>query len=372
MTKRLPTPKPLWDTLFPLLIPRYRKLMKLPIGPLDTLQTREFRSLVDLVLQYKESQEISSTELLAAYFMYEWPIQYAQALSMIQELPTKPSKVLDLTSKGAPASLAALQHGATEVLAIGENEQALKMGADLCGHLGYPISIRKGDREKLNTLSIHTTSWDLIIVSHSLFNLFPTTEEQLSYLQKLLRFLSPEGHLLLVEDSENRTNRRFLQLRDAIAEQNISIVAPCLWKGECPALKHKSSPCFAQRPFEKPFMIKEIQRAAQINLSSLKMSYLILGSPKATLQPLSDQLYRIVSPPLPTSRGERYFLCGVQGKKTLGTTLKEHPKQSRAFEYLKRGDVISIEQAVCLGEDMQITEKTILELKAPCDKPVLI
>ncbi|MBX9924380.1 MAG: small ribosomal subunit Rsm22 family protein [Rhabdochlamydiaceae bacterium] len=372
MTKRPPTPKPLWEELFPILIPRYRKLMKLPIGPLDTLQTREFRSLVEHVVQYKDTQEISSTELLAAYFMYEWPIQYAQGLSLIQELPQKPSKVLDLTSKGAPICLAALQHGATEVLAIGENEQALKMSADICGHLGYPISIRVGNREKLNSLSIHDMSWDLIIVSHSLFDLFPSTEEHLSYLKKLLHLLSPDGYLLFVEDSENRTNRRFLQLRDAIAEQGISIVAPCLWKGECPALKHGSSPCFAQRPFEKPFMIKEIQRAAQINLSSLKMSYLILGSLKVTRPPLPDTLYRVVSPPLPTFRGERYFLCGVQGKKTLGTTLKEHPKHSRAFDYVKRGDVLSIEQAVSLGEDMQITEKTIVELKAPCDKPVLI
>jgi hypothetical protein len=47
-------------------------------------------------------------------------------------------------------------------------------------------------------------------------------------------------------------------------------------------------------------------------------------------------------------------------------------KHSKAFEYLKRGDVISVDQPVALGEDMQITEKTIVELKAPCDKPVII
>ena len=119
-------------------------------------------------------------------------------------------------------------------------------------------------------------------------------------------------------------------------------------------------------------MIKEIQRAADINLSSLKMSYLILRSPYFKAPQLPDNLYRVVSPALNTFRGERYFLCGVSGKKTLGTTLKEeHPKHSKAFEYLKRGDVISIEQAVELGEDMQITDKTLLQLKAPCDKPLL-
>ncbi len=378
MKKRDPIPKPLWDELYLILIARWRKLMKLPLGPpseipAERLMTREFRTLVENVLSYKESKEISSPELLGAYLMYEWPLHYAQGLSLLQELPNKPSKVLDLGTFGAPFSLAALQHGATEVLAIGNNELALKHGADLSGHLGYPISIRVGDMKHIRHLSLQPRSWDLVILSYSLFREFSSLESQAEYIKQVLSLLSADGHLLIVEDSATEVNRSFLKLRDAIAKQNISILAPCLWKGDCPALKHASSPCFAQRPLlDKPFMIKEIQRAASINLSSLKMSYLILRSPNFTPQALPNNLYRVVSPSLNTFRGERYFLCGVAGKKTLGTTLQgEHPKHSRAFDYLKRGDIISIEQAVELGDDMQITDKTLLQLKAPCDKPLL-
>ena len=372
MKKRDPVPKPLWDILYPMLISRWRKLMKLPLGPADKLQTREFRTLIENLVAYKESKDISSPERLGAYLMYEWPLHYAQGLSLLQELPEKPSKVLDLGTLGAPFSLAALQHGATEVLAMGENELGLKYGADLCGHLGYPVSTRIADTKYLRTLPIQGP-WDLIILSYSLFRDFHSSSEQLYYITQLLPLLSPRGHLLIVEDSATEINRRFLKFRDEIAKQNISILAPCLWKGDCPALKHASSPCFAQRPLlDKPFMIKEIQRASQINLSSLKMSYLILRSPLFTPSTLPNNLYRVVSPALTTFRGERYFLCGVPGKRTLGTTLKEHPKHSKAFEYLKRGDVISIEHAVELEEDMQITEKTVLQLKAPCDKPLLL
>ncbi len=370
MKKRQPIPKPLWPEIYLVLIAKWRKLLKLPLGPADKLQTREFRTLIESLLSYKDTKEISSMETLGAYLLYEWPIHYAQGLSLLQELPNKPTRVLDLGTLGAPFSLAALQHGATEVLAIGENELALKHGTDLSGHLGYPISTRIADARHPKNLSLEGP-WDLIILSYSLFRQFSSLESQMTYVKQLLPLLSHDGHLLIVEDSATEINRAFLKFRDEIANQNISILAPCLWKGQCPALKHASSPCFAQRPLiDKPFMIKEIQRAAGINLNSLKMSYLILRSPRFPPPELPNNLYRVVSPSLTTFRGERYFLCGVAGKRTLGTTLKEHPQHSKAFEYLKRGDIISIEDAVTLEEDMQITDKTKLLLKAPCDKPL--
>ncbi|MES2199131.1 MAG: small ribosomal subunit Rsm22 family protein [Chlamydiota bacterium] len=361
---------PEWDIIFPHLIGRWRKLMKLPLGPEDRLQTREFQSLIQDFLAYRESNDLSSKESLGAYLLYEWPIHYAEGLSLIKELPKVPTRVLEIGAKGAAFSLAALQHGATEAFALDDNETALAYGADLSGHLGHPISVRTADCKQLKSLPVEG-KWDLIVLPYSLFTFFDSTEAQFLYIQKLLRLLSFEGHLLIVESSATETNRRFLALRDAIAASPIPIVAPCLWKGNCPALKHGSSPCFAQRPLEnKPFMIKEIQRAAKINLSSLKMSYLILGSLHSHVKPLPETLYRIISPPVDTFKGERFFLCGVKGKKTLGTTLKEHPKQSRAFEYLKRGDVIAVENATELDNDLQVTDQTLLQLYAPCDKPL--
>jgi hypothetical protein len=370
MKKRPPIPQPEWDTIFPLAIARWRKLMKLPAGPEDRLQTREFQSLIKDLKVYLETKDISTKESLGAHLLYLWPLHYAEALSLLKELPSPPTRALELGATCASFSLAALRYGAKEALAIGEDERALAYGADLCGHIGYPITIRTGNSKNLLELPI-TGTWDLIVLPYSLFALFKSSEEQLSYIQKLLLLLSSSGHLLIVESSAPEVNRSFLQLRDLIAEKGIKISAPCLWKGPCPALKHGSSPCFAQRPFDKPPMIKEIQRAAQINLSSLKMSYLLLPSLDAPIRSLPDTLYRIVSPPVDTFRGKRLFLCGVKGKKTLGTTLKEPPKEAKAFSYLKRGDVIAIENALELEQDLQVGINTKLQLYAPCDKPVL-
>jgi hypothetical protein len=370
MKRKSPSLTPKWDELFPLLITRFRKLMKLPIGPTDRLQTREFQTLIENLLSYRASQDLSSVESLGAYLMYDFALHYAEGLSLLKELPKAPRRVLEIGAKGAAFCLAALQHGAEEAVALDPETKALTYGADVCGHLGYPISIRTWDPSNLGPLPVDG-KWDLIVLPYTLFRFFDSEETQASFIKRLLPLLSEEGHLLLVESSQPESNRKFLLLRDHLARLLVPIVAPCLWKKECPALKH-GSVCFAQRELEnKPFMIKEIQRSAKINQNSLKMSYLLIGSPNSPSRTLPDNLYRVVSPPVRTARGERFFLCGVVGQKTLGTTLPEPPSSCKAFSYLKRGDVISIDKATELDGDLQIISSTSLRLVAPCDKPVI-
>lgn len=142
-------------------------------------------------------------------------------------------------------------------------------------------------------------------------------------LKSLFSRLHPHGHLLIVDSSLNETNRRVLMLRDHLVEQGIPVQAPCVWKGECPALK-ASSQCYAQRELEKPRLIKDIQRSASINLNSLKMSYIIFRHPDAGWPNIgNDPLYRVISPPIETFSGKRFYLCGTDGKQ-----LGSHPKRT--------------------------------------------
>jgi len=368
-TKRTPIPSANFEELIPLLIDMWRKLHKLSPGPKDVLQTREFRSLVEAVLRLQKENDYSDKELLGAYLLYDWILHYAQGLSLIGELPSRPKKVLDLCSGAAPFALAAMCYGAQEVIAIDDNLDTLRVGAEICGKMGYPITLRKHDCRKLPLPD--GGKWDLMILGYALFDLFPRKEEQKLYIQSLLKHLSEDGHLLLVDSSHVDKNRRLLSLRDALVEEGAVIQAPCIWKGKCPSLEHSSSVCFAMRPFEKPPLIKEIQRATQINLNSLKMSYLILKSPQASWPTLPEKrLYRIVSPPIETYVGTRFFLCGTDGKKSLGSRLNEHPKESRAYEFLRRGDLISITNPIEINEDLEITNETHLHLEAPVGKPL--
>ena len=144
---------------------------------------------------------------------------------------------------------------------------------------------------------------------------------------------------MIVDRSETESNTEILKIRDHFVSRGIAVQAPCVWKGLCPALASKS-PCYAQREFDKPHFMKELQRGAGIFLNSLKMSYLILRSPKAEW-PRPDlynqPYYRVVSPPIESYQGKRYYLCGKEGKEKLDLRIDE-----KSYT-LQRGSLISLE-----------------------------
>lgn len=395
-----PTRSPALDleTIQPLLINLWRRFHK-EAGPGDRLQTREFRRVVECLKKYQEKEPKNSKndtkvipqknskndaknipldcfadrEFLAAYLLYPWVMHYQEAMSLLGELPKTPKRVLDVCSGPAPFAFAALRHGANEVYATDRNVAALELGAEVCGRYGMPLSIRRWDCLK-DPMPIDG-DFDLITLGYSLNDLFPNTlnnweEKQSHLIHYLLGRLKPTGFLLLVESSFPGDNRRLLELRNQLVAKGINIQAPCIWQGECPALKTPNSPCYAQREMNKTFLMKEIQRASEINLSSLKMTYLLIRSPKHAQLPSTEaKLYRVISPPIETYQGKRYYLCGTDGKKSLGTHLNVHPGNSRAFEYLRRGELIEIAEALEQGQALDIVEGTQLTVRAACGKP---
>ncbi len=213
------------------------------------------------------------------------------------------------------------------------------------------------------------------MVGYCLEELFPGTQKawnqaQKDWIHSLVQYLHPEGKILFVESSLTHTNQRLLALRDQLVKEGFSVQAPCVWKGECPALQARSV-CYAQRNFEKPYLIKEIQRSAQIKLNSLKMSYLILRHPEAGWPiSLKTPLYRVISPPIETHSGKRYYLCGTDGKKDLGSHLKQQASEARAFDHLKRGELISIEDALVKQQHFDIMLGTRVKVEAALNKPL--
>lgn len=376
-------PSPDFENVMPLLIGAWRRFHKLS-GPSDKLQTREFRGVVEAVTKLQKGLEtgteltqqdyFSDRNLLGAYLLYQWMIHYQQGLTLINEIPdSNLGRVLDIASGPGAFAFAALRHGAREVIALDRNMAALQLAAEVAGRYGHPLSLKKQDVLKT---PLPEGQFDLIIVGHCLAELFPDTHKgwkttQQTWIQLLLNRLSPAGHLLLVDGSHVHSNRRILELRDSLVGLGIPVQAPCVWKGECPALQTQNSPCYAQRELEKPYLLKEIQRAAQINLGSLKMSYLLLKSPQATWPELPIlPLYRVVSPPVDTHGGKRYYLCGTDGKKSVGSHLREHPPESRAFDYLKRGELIHLENPLEKGTQFDIILGTRVKIQAALGKPV--
>lgn len=381
--KRKRAPLPDLETIFPILLGVWRRFRKIG-GPPDVLQTREFRSVVASIKVLQEKSKngesligtdyFQDPELLGAYLLYQWQIHYQEGLSLIGELPSPPKRVLDVCSGPAPYGFAALRHGAQEVIAADQSLQALSIGAEVAGRYGMPMTIRRWNCRK-QPMNIEGL-FDLIIISHSLEELFPETEanweeKQKVFLEKLMTKLTPQGHLMIVENSFLDANKRVLTLRDQFVQKGIPVEAPCVWRGECPALKIAKSPCFAQRELEKSYFIKEAQRAVQINLSSLKMSYVIFRNPASGWPELpSRKLYRVISPPVESYQGKRFYLCGTDGKKTLGSRLVTQPNESKAFDFLKRGELISLENPLETTHGMDIIQDTKVIIEAACGKPL--
>ncbi|MEI8366062.1 MAG: small ribosomal subunit Rsm22 family protein [Parachlamydiaceae bacterium] len=383
MKNRKKTPTPDLETLIPILIGVWRRMQKLS-GPPDVLQTREFRNVVAGVKALQEKSlngqsligqdYFKNQELLGAYMLYDWIIHYQQGLSLLGELPETPRRVLDVCGGGAPFAFAALRHGAEDVTATDQNTAVLQLGAEVSGRYGLPLAVRQWNCLK-QKLPLEGT-FDLIILGHCLEELFPAggkgwLEPQHAFVKNLMNRLSPNGHLMIVDNSFLEANQRVLHLRDTLVAAGVPVQAPCVWRGECPALKTPNSPCYAQRELEKPRLIKEIQRAASINLSSLKMTYIIFRNPASGWPNVGDQpLYRVISPPVDTFSGKRFYLCGTDGKKHLESHLKEHSVDARAFEYLRRGELISVHNALIKQNALDVIEGTTIKIEAACGKPL--
>lgn len=372
------------DNIIPILIGMWRRLHKLP-GPGDRLQTREFRGVVEAIKTLQKGFEgdkslvgedyLANPELLGAYLLYPWMIHYQQGLSLINEIPITPKRVLDVCSGPAAFAFAALRYQAQDVIAVDRNMKALDIGAEVCGRYGLPLTVRRWNclKEPLQVQG----KFDLIILGHCLEELFPTSspqwqDNQYRFISQLLTKLTPQGYLLITENSFLEANRRVLTIRDHFVRQGVPVQAPCVWRGECPALKTPNSPCYAQRDMAKPYLLKEFQRGANINLSSLKMSYLILRHPEAAWPKLPEKpLYRVISPPIESFHGKRFYLCGTEGKKSLGIHAGAVPKEARAFEFLRRGELISVENPLEKQDAFDIVEDTTVKVEAACGKPLM-
>jgi SAM-dependent methyltransferase len=336
--------------LIPNIISAWRRFKKLP-GPEEELQTREFRATCALLQTIETAyqsaslpEDFYSRDVVATNLLYHFPLHYGQGLSLLSELPKPPRKVLEIGSGSAPFSLAALRLGAKDVCALDASEDALRLGSEVIGRLGYPISMRQYEYGKTPFPFAQDERFDLIMLPYSIYELIREEDpeahsKRCRLVDSLLKKLTPDGHLLLVDRTEPYFNTGILKIRDHCVNDGIAVQAPCVYKGFCPALASKS-PCYAQREFEKPYFIKELQRGADIFLNSLKMSYVIFKSPDADWPDLQGKpYYRIISPPVESYQGKRYYLCGRDGKEKLDMRLDE-----KSYT-LQRGSLILLENS---------------------------
>lgn len=305
--------------------------------------------------------------LLGAYLMFYWPVSYAQARQAIGELPFKPRAVLDLGSGPGPVAFAAMDAGANAVTAADRSEPALKLARELATEAEEALATRAWD--PLEGQKLPEGEFDFITMGHVLNELHgagaDAVPKRAALVESILDRLKPKGTLLILEPALRDTTRRLLQVRDAMVQKGYAIRAPCMFRGNCPALVKESDWCHADREWQMPRVVEELARTAGLHKESLKMSYLALAPKGEAWRELPEgRLFRIVSEPLEGKGRARYIGCGAEGRIGLAMQQKHETPENRAFFRLRRGDVIRISDTETRGDGLALGEGAKVEVVA--------
>ena len=292
---------------------------------------------------------LDDPSLLGAYLLFYWPRSYAQATSILGELPGPLGRTLDLGAGPLPMTWAALDRGATSVRALDRSAEALALGR----RIGETSSIITQTWDAQSGDALPEGPFDTILLGHVLNELYLSSgaravERRVTLVQALLGRLAPGGRLVLIEPALRETSRALLQLRDRLAS-TAHIVAPCLVQLACPALVKESDWCHAERAWEPPAELVQLAELAKLHQERLKMSYLVLGNDRDVV-PADDALFRIVSGPMPQKGKHVLFGCGPRGRHAL----VQRDRDADVFIELERGDLARIEQLAPRGDGLRI------------------
>jgi ribosomal protein RSM22 (predicted rRNA methylase) len=311
--------------------------------------------------------------LLGAYLLFYWPVSYAQAREALGELPHRPGSVLDLGSGPGPLAFACLDAGARDVTAAERSKSALELAKQLAVEAATGLSTREWSAEQ----SVPEGSFELVTMGHLLNELYgdpsnpKTLEKRAALVEQALARLKPNGTVLILEPALRDTSRALLQVRDLLVARGYAVRAPCMWRGNCPALVRESDWCHAERTWKPPALVEELARAAALHKEALKMSYLALA-PKGEAWPAlpEGRLFRIVSEPLEGKGRVRYMACGPEGRVGLALQERHSNANTEVFFKLRRGDVVRIDGTEAKGDGLGLADTSSITRIAWAGQPL--
>jgi SAM-dependent methyltransferase len=366
----------------PRLLAVWRRARKLPEGP-PSLTPKELKEVAAGVRtlslgltrerQLAGARYMDDPRLLGAYLLFYWPVSYAQGRQVLGELPARARSVLDLGSGPGPLAFAALDAGAADVTAADRSRPALALARELAVEAGEALATREWDAHRDSGLP--ASGLDAVLIGHLLNELFgkgePALGRRAALVERALGALRPGGSVVLLEPALRDTSRELLQLRDVLVRRGYAVRAPCLFRGDCPALVKPSDWCHAERAWNMPPVLEALARTAGLHKEALKMSYLVLA-PKGEpwREPPAGRLFRLVSEPLEGKGRQRFMGCGPEGRLGLALQEKHRTEANAAFFGLARGDLVSLTEAEPRGDGLALTERSEVRVVSPAGRPV--
>lgn len=321
-------------------------------------------------------------DILAAYLFFYWPVSYAQVAGVLTQSGLRPSRILDMGAGPGPASAALLDAGAESAVLVDSSSSALDLarrvlaqGGTHTERLRYVTADLEGEEPYRE--AAESEPFDCVVFGHSLNELWTETPDRADRILSLAAAaagrLSPEGFLMVVEPALLATSRDALALRDGLTALGWTIFAPCPGRDRktCPALAAgPGHTCHDELRWDTPETVRILARRTGLDKDSLKATWFLARPPKApACLPRSaypEDAFRVVSDPLLNKAGRsRYLLCGGSGRFPFSASAEDPRALKSGFAYLRRGDVIRVENPEIRESGWGLGPETRIEV-LPC------
>lgn len=359
----------------PTLLEVWRSGRKFSDGPADRLLPPELREVVQGVRRLSAgltgkrdlagSRYMDDPKLLGAYLLYYWPNSYAQARHALRSAMSagKVASVLDLGSGPGPVAFAALDAGARTATIADRSEPALELARKLAAERGESLSTRSW---KAANQPVPDGVYSMVTMSHLVNELWIGQEDAVNrragLIERAFQHVEPGGRVLVIEPALRETSRGLLEVRNLLATKGIVPVAPCLFRGSCPALEKESDWCHSEVAWDAPALMADIAKAASLHKEALKMTAItFMRESEAPAAPCDGNVFRIVSEPLASKGRQRFMGCGPQGRIGLSLQTKHITESNARFSRLRRGDLVRIDGCEEKGDGLALTPESKVE-----------
>jgi hypothetical protein len=294
---------------------------------------------------------LDDPELLAAYREHFSPMSYAKARAVLREIMNDGMNVHSVVDVGAgpgPMAQAAKEwFPSARVVACDRSARALAL---------VPEGIERVRWDAMEQPPLGLPRADLVLLGNVLNELPGNPAEQIERMGGAL--LAEGGTIVIIEPALRETARALEQARDRLIERGWFVVAPCLWRGGCPALGRERDWCHEDRSMaagrrsgaaaparerseRRPAAAGSVEAASGSINETLKFAYLVLR--REGQWPVDPCQYRVVSAKMEEKGRQKLWACGVRGRYLL-TRLDRHASDlNGAWDGIARGDVVAIE-----------------------------
>jgi len=288
---------------------------------------------------------LDDPELLAAYCQHFAPQSRAKARAVLREVvdsAAPPRRVLDLGAGPGPMAQAARElYPTAEVVACDRSVRALDAVPAGIGRVRWDLA--RGDPPPAAL-----GRGDVVLLGNVLNEL---AGDQAALVERLgAQVLSERGQIVIIEPALRETARALERTRDALIERGWFVVAPCLWRGGCPALARERDWCHEDRSL----------RAGD---DSLKFSYLVLR--RAGRWSDDRCQFRVVSAKMGEKGREKLWGCGPAGRFLIVRLHREASPDNASWDRIARGDVVALEGLLEKPAELRVSKATRVRVVLP-------